>query len=130
MRAGAALAMLLSAAAIYGLAATSAFGFDRLEVKGAAITNDAKVRERLDLAEGTNLFEIATEPLEARLREIPAVAGAEVRSACPISCRSTSASAGRSSSGGSQSGAGTSTRPGCCSQRRPQRRPSELAGCR
>ena len=45
VRAGAALAMLLSAAAIYGLAATSAFGFERLEVKGAAITDDAEVRE-------------------------------------------------------------------------------------
>ena len=35
VRAGAALAMLVSAGAIYGLAATSAFGFDRLEIDGS-----------------------------------------------------------------------------------------------
>ena len=83
VRAGAALAVLLSAGAIYGLAATSAFGFERLDVKGAVITNDDAIRDRLGLDEGTNLFEIATEPLEARLREIPAVAGAEVRVGLP-----------------------------------------------
>jgi cell division protein FtsQ len=83
VRAGAALAMLLSAAAIYGLAATSAFGFERLSVEGTSITDDAEVRDRLDLTEGTNLFEIATEPLEARLRELPAVAGAEITVGLP-----------------------------------------------
>jgi POTRA domain, FtsQ-type len=78
VRAGAALALLLSAAAIYGLASSSAFAFQELQVEGATITGDAAVRDRLRLEEGTNLFEIATEPLEAALREIPAVAGAEV----------------------------------------------------
>jgi hypothetical protein len=83
VRAGAALAMLLSAAAIYGLAATSAFGFDRLQVEGAAITGEAAVRDRLGLAPGANLFEISTEPLNARLLEIPAVAGAQVTVGLP-----------------------------------------------
>jgi hypothetical protein len=83
VRAGAALAMLLSAAAIYGLAATSAFGFQRLQVEGAAITGDTAVRNRLALDEGTNLFEIATDALEARVREIPAVADAEVSVGLP-----------------------------------------------
>lgn len=83
VRAGAALAMLLSAAAIYGLAATSAFGFERLDVEGATITGEAAVRDRLDLVPGTNLFEIATEPLEASLLEIPAVAAAEVTVGLP-----------------------------------------------
>jgi cell division protein FtsQ len=83
VRAGAALALLLSAAAIYGLAASSAFGFQRLEIKEGTITSAAAVRDRLGLAEGTNLFEIATEPLEALLLEIPAVAGAEVTVGLP-----------------------------------------------
>ena len=83
VRAGAALAVLLSAGAIYGLAATSAFGYERLDINGAVITSDEVIRDRLGLDQGTNLFEIATEPLEARLREIPAVAGADVRVGLP-----------------------------------------------
>ena len=73
----------MSAAAIYGLASSSAFGFRELKVEGATITGEAAVRDRLELEEGTNLFEIATEPLEATLREIPAVAGAEVSVGLP-----------------------------------------------
>jgi POTRA domain, FtsQ-type len=83
VRAGAGLALLLSAAAIYGLAASSAFGFQRLRVEGATITGDAAVRDRLALTDGTNLFEIATDPLEALLLDIPAVAGAEVTVGLP-----------------------------------------------
>jgi POTRA domain-containing FtsQ-type protein len=82
-RAGAALAMLVSALAVYGLSATSAFGFAKLQIEGATITTEQVVRERLDLAEGENLFEIATEPLEARIREIPAVAAAEISLGLP-----------------------------------------------
>jgi hypothetical protein len=75
--------MLVSALAVYGLSATSAFGFARLQIEGATITTEQVVRERLDLAEGENLFEIATEPLEARIREIPAVAAAEISLGLP-----------------------------------------------
>lgn len=82
-RAGAALAMLVSALAVYGLSATSAFGFARLQIEGATITPEAAVRERLDLAEGENLFEISTEPLEARIREIPAVAAVDISLGLP-----------------------------------------------
>jgi hypothetical protein len=75
--------MLVSALAVYGLAATSAFGYARLQIEGATITTEEMVRDRLDLAEGQNLFEIATEPLEARLREIPAIARAEISLGLP-----------------------------------------------
>jgi POTRA domain-containing FtsQ-type protein len=85
VRAGAALAMLLSAAAIYGLAASSAFGFSKLRVEGATITGDAAIRDRIALASGTNLFAIRTEPIEAVLREIPAVADADVSVGLPDS---------------------------------------------
>jgi hypothetical protein len=87
VRAGAALAMLLSAATIYGLAATSAFGFDRLTVEGATITGDGVVRDAIALPKGANLFEIETDPLEARLLEIPAVAGADVTVGLPNTVR-------------------------------------------
>lgn len=83
VRAGAALAMLASAGAIYGLAATSAFSYARLDVRGTAAVDQATVRERLDLVEGQNLFQLATEPLAARLREIPAVADVEIRIGLP-----------------------------------------------
>jgi len=75
--------MLVSALAVYGLSATSAFGFARLQIEGTTITTEQVVRDRLDLAEGENLFEIATEPLEARIREIPAVAAAEISLGLP-----------------------------------------------
>jgi cell division septal protein FtsQ len=83
VRAGAALGLLLSAGAIYGLAATSAFGYARLDIEGTAITPESAIREKLELPKGENLFEITTEPLEARLLEIPAVAGAEVAIGLP-----------------------------------------------
>jgi hypothetical protein len=75
--------MLLSAAAIYGLAASSAFAYEELRVEGATITDDGAVREQLGLETGTNLFDIVTGPLEQRLLELPAVAGAEVSVALP-----------------------------------------------
>ena len=75
--------MLLSAGAIYGLAATSAFGFGKLEITGSTITPEASIRETLALKEGENLFEIATDPLEARLLQIPAIAGVEISLGLP-----------------------------------------------
>lgn len=83
VRAGAALAMLLSAMAVYGLAATSAFGFSKLQIEGSTITSEATIRDSLALTEGENLFDMATEPLVARLREIPAIAGATISIGLP-----------------------------------------------
>jgi hypothetical protein len=75
--------MLVSALAVYGLSATSAFGFGRLEILGATLTSEAAVRDRLELSEGQNLFEITTDPLEARIREIPAVAAVDISLGLP-----------------------------------------------
>ncbi len=86
-RAGSILAMLLSAGAIYGLATTSTFGYSKLVIEGTSIVGDGAVREELELPEGQNLFEITSEPLEARLREIPAVANAEVSVGLPDTVR-------------------------------------------
>src|SRR4051812_24679993 len=78
VRAAAILAMLASAGAIYGLAATPAFGFSRLDVTGLVLTSDAAVRDQVGLASGTNLVGLATEPIAARVRELPSVADADV----------------------------------------------------
>ncbi|MFL5769048.1 MAG: cell division protein FtsQ/DivIB [Chloroflexota bacterium] len=87
VRAGAALAMLLSAAAIYGLTATSAFGYHQLEIEGATITPEAAIRTRLGLVEGANLVQVVTAPLEAALADLPAVAGADVSVGLPDTVR-------------------------------------------
>jgi cell division septal protein FtsQ len=83
VRAAAILGMLCSAGAIYGLTAGSAFGVSRVDVEGAAITGASTITDRLALVTGQNLFDIATEPLAASLREIPAVATADVSIALP-----------------------------------------------
>jgi hypothetical protein len=78
VRAGAALGMLLAAGGIYGVAASPAFGLGPVIVRGVQLTNAAEVTARLGLAPGTNLFALSTEPLAARLRELPTVAVADV----------------------------------------------------
>jgi cell division septal protein FtsQ len=85
VRAGAALTMLICAGAIYGLTATSAFGYDpaHLKIEGASVVPDDVIRERLGLADGQNLVDVATDPLEARLAGIPALARAEVSIGLP-----------------------------------------------
>ena len=78
VRAGAALGMLLAAAGIYGVAASPAFGLGPVTVRGVQLTDVAEVTARLGLVPGTNLFALSTEPLAARLRELPTVAAADV----------------------------------------------------
>jgi hypothetical protein len=70
--------MLVSAGAIYGLAAGPAFGYGHLDVQGAVVTPPAAVEAMLGLEKGVNLVGLATDPLEAQLREIPSVADAKV----------------------------------------------------
>jgi hypothetical protein len=75
--------MLVTAGAVYGLAATSAFGFERLEIRGTTITTETAIRDQLGLADGTNLVGLVTDPIEARLRRLPAVGGVEVSVGLP-----------------------------------------------
>ena len=77
-RAGAALAMLVSAAAIYGVASSSAFDYARLQIDGAIFTNQAAVEAALTDARGENLFRLATGPLQARVEQLPTVAHARI----------------------------------------------------
>jgi hypothetical protein len=75
--------MLISAGAIYGLAATPAFGFERMEIGGNALTTTDTIRERVGVEPGTNLVGLITGPIVDRLRDLPAVADATVTAKLP-----------------------------------------------
>jgi cell division septal protein FtsQ len=77
-RAGAALAMLVSAAAVYGVGASPAFDYTRLEVDGVVFTDRAAVEAALAGARGENLFRLATGPLQSQVESLPTVAHASV----------------------------------------------------
>ena len=83
VRAAAILAMLLSAGATYGAAASSAFGLARIDVPTLAYTDPAAVRAALATASGTNLFALSTGPLVERLDALPTIAAASVEVRLP-----------------------------------------------
>jgi hypothetical protein len=83
IRAGAILAMLIAAGAIYGLAATSAFGFNRLSISGNVLTPGDAIRGQVAIARGTNLVGLTTQPIVDRLRNLPSVADANVSVGLP-----------------------------------------------
>ncbi len=70
--------MLLTAAAIYGVGASSAFDYRTLEVVGARYTDTSAVEAALAVARGENLFVLSTKPLLAALESLPAVRAAHV----------------------------------------------------
>ena len=78
VRAGAALAMLVSAAAIYGVSASSAFDLSDVSVTGTTFTDQADVKAAMSAVEGQNLFTLKAAPLEVALRDLPTVASARV----------------------------------------------------
>ncbi len=83
VRAGAALAMLVSAAAIYGVGASSAFAYTKLQVDGVRYTDAAAIESALAEARGTNLFRLTTGPLRAIVESMPTVASARVQVRLP-----------------------------------------------
>ena len=83
VRAGAALAMLLAAFAIYGVGASPVFEFGELRIEGATYTDPDAVQRTMEAARGENLFRLSTAPLVASLREIPTVADARITIALP-----------------------------------------------
>jgi cell division septal protein FtsQ len=89
-RALAALALLATAGAIWGVVASPVFGVRTVEVEGADLTGDAAVRAALGLA-GTapNAFTLATDELRDRLLRLPAVADARVSVGLPGIVRAT-----------------------------------------
>ncbi len=83
VRAGAALVMLATAAAIYGVGASSAFDYRSVQVTGAQLTDPAVIESTLALARGQNLFALATGPLVAALEGLPTVRSAQVEVRLP-----------------------------------------------
>lgn len=82
-RAGAALAMLASAGAIYGVGASPAFEYVRLQLDGAIYTDPAAVEAAVAPARGINLFRLETAPLETTLETLPSVDQATVEVQLP-----------------------------------------------
>ena len=70
--------MLASAAAIYGVGASSAFDYAKLQVDGLQFTDGAAVEAALAGVRGQNLFGLSTAPLEAALETLPTVETAHV----------------------------------------------------
>lgn len=83
VRAGAALVMLVSAGAIYGVGASSVFGFRTLELGGDRYTLADDVRELVGVIGGANLFLVSTDEIEARIAGLPTVAGVDVEVRLP-----------------------------------------------
>ncbi len=77
-RAGALLGIIGALGAIYGLAATSAFTYARAEIPDLRWTTRASIESAIAIPVGTNLFRLAVEPLEERIRRLPGVADAIV----------------------------------------------------
>ena len=82
-RAAAILTMLIAAGAVYGLVATPAFGLGRLDVTGASLTSEDAIRAKVGLDPGTNLVGLTTEPIAARLRELPSIRDVEIAIGLP-----------------------------------------------
>lgn len=83
VRAGAALAMLVSAAAIYGVGASSAFDYTKLQLQGLTYTEQNAVEAALATARGENLFGLSTTPLVSALESMPTVKSARVQVQLP-----------------------------------------------
>lgn len=87
-RAAAALVLVLVVGAGWGLTASEAFTVTELDVAGTELTPPEEVASALALPSGPpNAFSLATEPLGARLRALPTVAGAEVAVILPGTLR-------------------------------------------
>ena len=78
VRAGAVLAMLASAGAIYGVGASSAFVYSKLQVDGAVYTDPSVAEAAIAMAHGQNLFRLSTGPLRSALEQLPAVERATI----------------------------------------------------
>jgi len=70
--------MLVSAAAIYGVGASSAFDYTRLQLEGVRFTDPAAVEAALAGTRGQNLFRLSTGPIRASLVALPTVKAAHV----------------------------------------------------
>ena len=82
-RAGALLGILAALGGIYGLAATPAFSYGRADIPDLRWTPRSDIETALGVPLGANLFRLTVNPLEARIRALPAVADATVSVSLP-----------------------------------------------
>ena len=75
--------MLASAGAIYGVGASSAFDYTRLQVEGATYTDPSAAEDAVAAARGENLFRLSTAPLKAALETLLTVERASVEVRLP-----------------------------------------------
>ena len=94
VRAGAALAMLVSAAAIYGVGASPAFDYTKMQLEGVQFTDPAAVEAALAAARGENLFRLSTGPLLAEIERLPTVDHARIDVRLPATLAVTDRGAG------------------------------------
>ena len=78
VRAGAMLVMLLAAAAIYGVANSTAFSYEHLRIDGAKVTDTTAIEAALADVRGQNLFTLETRPLRSAVADLPTVRAASV----------------------------------------------------
>jgi cell division septal protein FtsQ len=79
IRAGAALVMLASLGALYGVSSSSAFDYARVRLTATPVwTDPAAVEAAIAGARGQNLFRISTDPLETELERLPTVERAHI----------------------------------------------------
>jgi hypothetical protein len=83
VRAAAILAMLVTAAGVYGVAQATTFDYTDTVIEGATYTDQAAVQAVLDGVKGTNLFALVTRPLEAAIKTIPTVRSADISARLP-----------------------------------------------
>jgi len=70
--------MLVCAAAIYGVGASPAFDYTKMQLEGAQFTDPTAVEAALASARGENLFRLSTGPLLAALERLPTVDHARI----------------------------------------------------
>ena len=79
IRAGAALVMLASLGALYGVSSSSAFDYARVRLTTTPVwTDPAAVEAAIAGARGQNLFRISTDPLETEIERLPTVERARI----------------------------------------------------
>jgi len=83
VRAGALLALIAGAAAMYGLASSDAFTVTGTTVEGVTWTSPALIEEVMAVPSGQNAFTVVTGDLERRIDVIPAVKASHVSVALP-----------------------------------------------
>jgi cell division septal protein FtsQ len=83
VRAGALLALIASAAAMYGLTSSDAFAVTGTTVEGAAWTSPALIEEVMAVPPGQNAFTVETGEIERRIDVIPSIKSSSVTVALP-----------------------------------------------